>query len=86
MQMLNGANDMLFCGGNCEGIVDGPYSISPSLFPKARIFESRLQSETGHGINLHFNAPEAFKLINDFLTKHLYDRNIIVKNDNYYEI
>ncbi len=83
MQMLNGANDMLFCGGNCEGIVDGPDSVSPSLFPKAHIFESQLQPETGHGINLHFNAREGFNVVNDFLAEHLHDRHTIVHNNNY---
>ncbi|MCJ1475069.1 hypothetical protein MMC13_003729 [Lambiella insularis] len=58
--------DHIFCGGDCSGIIDGPYSISRRLFPAVSDFEVYIQPNVGHAINLHYNSSGAYAVANDF--------------------
>ncbi|KAF2491010.1 alpha/beta-hydrolase [Lophium mytilinum] len=69
--MIDGDSDLIFCGADCKGILDGPYSVSPLLFAKASPLEFYLQPDTGHGMNLHGNATGWFGVVNSFLDKHV---------------
>jgi hypothetical protein len=66
--MIIGNEDLPFCGGNCTGIIDGP--IGPKIFPAASPFKTYIQPNTGHGLNLHFNATGAYSVINSFLKEN----------------
>ncbi|KAF2809638.1 alpha/beta-hydrolase [Mytilinidion resinicola] len=69
--MIDGDSDLIFCGADCTGILDGPYSVSPQLFANAEPLAFYLQPDTGHGMNLHGNATGWFAVVNDFLDKHV---------------
>lgn len=64
---------MPFCGGNCfdtgDPDVDAiPDTVKNSL-PKLsdEDFLSYIQPNTGHGINLHYNATGAYNVIGEWL-------------------
>ena len=66
------ADDLPFCGGDClatgnSSIPSIPATVKKS-FPKlaAENFTAYIQPNTGHGINLHYNATGAYKVINTF--------------------
>lgn len=66
--------DFIFCGGDCMATGD---PILPSIpaagkvaFPAASAFEAHIQPNTGHAINLHYNATGAYKVIHQFLDNH----------------
>ena len=67
------ANDLPFCGGNCLATGNSSVPSIPATvvksFPKvpSNNFEAYIQPNTGHGINLHFNATGAYDVINSFL-------------------
>ena len=67
------ANDLPFCGGNCFATGDSSLPSIPAAvaksFPKvpSNNFEAYIPPNTGHGINLQFNATGAYHVINDFL-------------------
>lgn len=61
------SNDLIFCGGVCYGIVDGPTSGVPELFAAAKPLEVYIQPDTGHGMNLHYNATGWYDVVFDFL-------------------
>ena len=69
--MVTASHDSIFCGGNCTGIVDGPYSVSASLFPKSKKWETYLQPETGHGMNLHLNASAWYAVVNEWVEREV---------------
>lgn len=39
-------------------------------FPKASAFEAYIQPNTGHAINVHYNATAAYCVIQQFLDTH----------------
>jgi hypothetical protein len=63
-------SDLIFCGSDCHGIVDGPTSSTPKVFPVAKPLEVYIQPNTGHGMNLHFNATGWYGAVQDFLGKN----------------
>lgn len=65
--MMSGQYDLPFCGGECAGVIDGPYSVAPYVFPNATIFQTYIQPNVGHGLNLHTNASSGYDVINSFL-------------------
>lgn len=69
--MMTASHDSIFCGGNCTGIVDGPNSVSKSLFPKSKSWETYMQPETGHGMNLHFNASGWYGVVNEWVEREV---------------
>ena len=67
------ANDLPFCGGDClatnnASLLSIPAAVAMN-FPNvpANNFEAYIQPNTGHGINLHYNATGAYNVINNFL-------------------
>ncbi|KAL4868777.1 hypothetical protein BDV12DRAFT_185663 [Aspergillus spectabilis] len=65
--MISGQADLPFCGGKCNGILNGEESQSPFVFPSASPFTTYVQPDAGHGLNLHHNASAAYDVINSFL-------------------
>jgi len=70
--VIAGDADLPYCGSNCTATG----GVAPSLqaevsknFPSvsAANFSSYVQPNTGHGINLHYNATGAYSVINAFL-------------------
>jgi hypothetical protein len=70
--MLSGQSDLPFCGGDCTGVLEGPASVSPFVFPSAQPFVSYIQPNTGHALNLHYNASAAYEVIHGFLKEHVH--------------
>ncbi|KAL5333761.1 Alpha/Beta hydrolase protein [Aspergillus crustosus] len=66
--MISGQADLPFCGGECNGIINGNESASPFVFPSAAPFSTYVHPDAGHGLNLHHNASSAYKVINSFLS------------------
>ncbi|PPQ76378.1 hypothetical protein CVT26_015386 [Gymnopilus dilepis] len=61
--VVTGAKDNAFCGGDCLlpfGGFDNLVQYSQILFPKASSFNYSIPANTGHAVNLHYNAPEVF--------------------------
>ncbi|MCJ1388010.1 hypothetical protein MMC18_000854 [Xylographa bjoerkii] len=67
---LASQDDYIFCGGDCTGIIDGPYSDSRALFPAVSDFEVYIQPNVGHALNLHYNATGAYAVANNFFKKN----------------
>ena len=65
--MIAGANDLDFCGDDCDGILEQ----AAVYFPNAKTFETYQQPNTGHGVNLHYNATGAYRVIENFLERNL---------------
>jgi hypothetical protein len=63
-------SDLIFCGGNCHGIVDGPNSTASKAFGAAKPFEVYIQPKTGHGMNIHHNATGMYSVVQNFLKTH----------------
>lgn len=67
------ANDLPFCGGDCFATGNASLPSIPAAlamtFPNvpSANFEAYIQPNTGHGINLHYNATDAYDVINKFL-------------------
>jgi pimeloyl-ACP methyl ester carboxylesterase len=71
--VIDGANDVPFCGGDCLHMGGKSASIPAAakvVFPSASAFSAYVHPSTGHAINLHYNATGAYKQINDFLGAH----------------
>ncbi|CAF9903795.1 MAG: hypothetical protein ALECFALPRED_002982 [Alectoria fallacina] len=76
VQVLVGNQDFIFCGGDCLATGD-PALAGTSIpgevakaFPAAKAFEAYIQPNTGHAINLHYNATGAYKATQAFLISH----------------
>ena len=70
VEIVTGSNDLPFCGGDClntGGIAASIPAQGQMSFPSASVFEAFIQPNTGHGINLHYNATGAYNRIADFL-------------------
>lgn len=66
-------SDLVFCGSDCFATGDPTLPNIPAgvkgAFPNVSVadFESYIQPNMGHGINLHHNATAAYRVILDFL-------------------
>lgn len=72
--IITGSNDLPFCGGDCLATGGTEISIPAAAkvaFPSVKAFSAVLQPNTGHGLNLHYNATGGYKQIADFLEKHV---------------
>ncbi|CAF9909085.1 hypothetical protein IMSHALPRED_007596 [Imshaugia aleurites] len=72
VQVLDGNQDFIFCGGDCSPASDAatiPGAVA-AAFPAARAFDAYIQPNTGHGINLHYNATNAYRVAQEFLIAH----------------
>lgn len=68
--IITGSNDVPFCGGDCLNTGGAAESIPTQgkmAFPSAKAFEAYIQPNTGHGLNLHYNATGAYEVIAGFL-------------------
>ncbi|KAK4494740.1 hypothetical protein PRZ48_014096 [Zasmidium cellare] len=76
--LLNGEHDQVFCTriptdplvgyrGDCGTGEDSYTAQSKLLFPNAKTFSYANVAETGHGVDLHRTAQEAFRVAHDFL-------------------
>ncbi|TKA83617.1 hypothetical protein B0A55_00436 [Friedmanniomyces simplex] len=63
--LISGAADLSFCGSDCYGILEQ----AAPCFPAAKPFETYVQPNTGHGMNLHYNATGVSTL--DTCLRHL---------------
>ena len=70
MQMISGQHDFPFCGWDCAGVIDGPYSSAPLIFPNVSSLETYIQPDVGHALNLHLNASSGYEVITSFLRKN----------------
>lgn len=72
---ISGDADLPYCGGNCTNTGTTAQSLMAEVktaFPRVadNNFTAYTQPNTGHGINLHYNATGAYRVINDFLNSH----------------
>ncbi|KAK4697584.1 hypothetical protein P7C71_g514, partial [Lecanoromycetidae sp. Uapishka_2] len=71
VMVFTGMQDSIFCGGDCTATGNPNLASIPALtklaFPAAKAFEAYLQPNTGHGINLHYNATAGYNVIQKFL-------------------
>ena len=70
--VITGDADLPFCGGDCQNTGGSAPSIISSVamgFPNTQV-EDVIQPNTGHGINLHYNATGAYNVINSFFNGH----------------
>lgn len=66
--VVNGAEDLPFCFGNCSYPADKAAMIKRMLYPAAsNLSTTYLVPVMGHGVNLHYSATEAFEFIQDFV-------------------
>lgn len=69
--IVTGEYDVPYCGGNCLATGGAGASI-PAMasmnLPMAQPFQAYIQPNTGHGINLHYNATGAYNFIQNWLS------------------
>jgi len=70
--VVNGVNDLPFCGGNCTYPTDAAKAVQPKYYPNVPEgdFGSYLAPVAGHGLNFHYSAMAAFEYIQKFLVEH----------------
>ncbi|KAE8334730.1 hypothetical protein BDV24DRAFT_156631 [Aspergillus arachidicola] len=71
--IITGSGDLPFCGGDCLATGGSAASIPEEAakgFPAAKVFQAYIQPNTGHGLNLHYNATGAYEYITDFLRQN----------------
>lgn len=63
--VVDGINDLPFCGGNCTVPSDQAKAVQPKYYPNVAEgdFGSYLAPLTGHGLNFHYSAAGAFEYI-----------------------
>ncbi|PMD36761.1 hypothetical protein L207DRAFT_515284 [Hyaloscypha variabilis F] len=68
MDVVDGENDLPFCQSNCLVPEDKAAAVKAALYPNARESSmSFVAKGTGHGLNLHYVAGEAYQQIFEFL-------------------
>ncbi|KAF2810169.1 uncharacterized protein BDZ99DRAFT_520255 [Mytilinidion resinicola] len=71
VQIVTGNQDAIYCSGDCMATglpnVSSIPAAAGKYFPNAKPFSAYLQPNTGHAINLHYNATAAYKEISEFL-------------------
>lgn len=68
--IITGSHDLPFCGGDClntGGVTASIPAQGKMAFPKSKAFEAYVQPETGHGLNMHYNATGGYDYIVGFL-------------------
>ena len=72
---LEGQNDLIFCGFNCttELLAGTPNEKGPAVaaFNGSSGVEVYIQPNTGHGINLHYNASGSYGVMLDWVGKNV---------------
>ncbi|MCJ1238050.1 hypothetical protein MMC14_006038 [Varicellaria rhodocarpa] len=68
VDVVNGENDFVFCGGKCALPTDKTAAVIPFFYPAAaKGSQSYSVPNTGHSINAHTAAPKAFDQMLGFL-------------------
>lgn len=67
--VVNGDNDLPFCFGNCSYPTNLAQGALTMLYPATNKTGTYLAPTTGHGLNLHYSAVEAYHYIQDFINK-----------------
>lgn len=71
VDIVNGLNDLPNCFGNCLLPYDKVAAAKEKLYPAASNgSDSYLAPDTGHGLNFHYTASEAYEHIHNFLRKN----------------
>ncbi|KAE9366140.1 hypothetical protein N431DRAFT_487975 [Stipitochalara longipes BDJ] len=70
--LIAGDSDLPYCGGNClatGGVAESIPAMVKMNFPSVADsnFSAVIQPNTGHGLNLHYNATGGYDVINTFL-------------------
>lgn len=67
--VIDGANDLPFCGGNCTVPTDQAKAVHPKYYPNVadKDFGSYLAPLAGHGLNFHYSAAGAYEYVQKFL-------------------
>lgn len=61
------SNDLIFCGANCSyDFIDPP---AKQAYPVADL-TTYIQPNTGHGMNLHYNATGWYDYVFDWLSEN----------------
>lgn len=71
--LFNGDADQPFCGGDCGPPGTGHVNIGDearALFPARGPFDSYVQPNTGHALNVHYNATAGYRAIQNWLGTH----------------
>lgn len=69
--VVNGANDLPFCFGNCSYPTNLAQAALTMLYPATSKKGTYLAPTTGHGLNLHYSAVAAYHYIQDFITQNM---------------
>ncbi|KAL4809580.1 Alpha/Beta hydrolase protein [Aspergillus unguis] len=72
--VVTGSNDLPYCAGDCLNTGGSGMSIpaeAEMAFGDASSFEAYIQPNTGHGINLHYNATGAYEVIADWVKQNV---------------
>ncbi|KAK5123836.1 hypothetical protein LTR85_002472 [Meristemomyces frigidus] len=72
LAVVNGAEDLPFCFGNCSYPTNKAAMVQLALYPNVSSsnFGTYLAPVTGHGLNLHYGAVGAYHYIQSFLKEH----------------
>lgn len=69
--VLTGRQDEIYCGGDCLATGRADVGSVPEdvgmMLPNASVFEVAIHPNSGHAINLHYNATGSFMVISNFL-------------------
>ncbi|KAI4717332.1 alpha/beta-hydrolase [Aureobasidium sp. EXF-10727] len=68
--IVNGDADLPFCYGNCSYPMNKAEAAIKMLYPAASANGTYLAPLTGHGVNLHYTALDAYKFIGTFLKQN----------------
>ncbi|CAD0086325.1 unnamed protein product [Aureobasidium vineae] len=68
--IVNGDADLPFCYGNCSYPMNKAEAAIKMLYPAASANGTYLAPLTGHGVNLHYTAMDAYKFIGSFLRQN----------------
>lgn len=69
--VVNGAEDLPFCLGNCSYPTNKAQAVFAMLYPATNTTGAYLSEVAGHGLNLHYSAVEAYHYIQDFIGKNV---------------
>ena len=64
--------DLPYCGADCLNTGGKGSSIPAAVkmaYPQAKNFETKIQPDTGHGLNFHYNATGTYNCIADYLKR-----------------
>jgi hypothetical protein len=67
IQVMIGQYDFTFCAGDCSKIDAVTTGLAQTFYPSAKAFDGHIVADSGHCINNHYAAPQAFKATLAFL-------------------